>query len=79
MSPEPSVVSAIQQTRFLTLNEVSEVLNTTPARGAELCRIGILPAVKLGRQVRVHPDRLAEFINSGGKALPGGWRRQVIA
>jgi hypothetical protein len=47
-----------------------------------MARCGILPAgvvVKLGRHWRVNPERLEEFIDNGGQALPGGWRRQPAA
>ena len=45
-----------------------------------LVRQGIFPpgvVVHLGRQIRVHPEKLERFIENGGKALPGGWRREV--
>lgn len=42
-----------------------------------LLREGILPGVHLGRQVRVDKQALDEFIRNGGKALPGGWRREA--
>jgi hypothetical protein len=44
----------------------------------QLARKNFFPAgviVRLGRRVLVNPERLAEFIAAGGKALPGGWRR----
>jgi hypothetical protein len=44
-----------------------------------LCRNGILPPgviVRLGRQIRVDPALLEEFIARGGMSLPGGWRRE---
>ena len=62
--------------KLMTLREVSEVLNVSYSRAAELARTGMLPVVRLGRSVRVHPQKLAEFIERGGQALPGGWRRQ---
>jgi hypothetical protein len=42
-----------------------------------MIRRGILPGVRLGRQVRIDPEALAAFIETGGKALPGGWRREA--
>jgi excisionase family DNA binding protein len=60
---------------LMTLQRAAQVLDITYARAAELARIGILPVVRLGRQVRVDSARLASFIESGGQALPGGWRR----
>lgn len=55
-------------------------LGVSHARFYDLVRRGILPAgvvVRLGRHVRVHPVRLEEFIEAGGAALPGGWRRKA--
>jgi putative molybdopterin biosynthesis protein len=55
--------------RLLTLKEVAEVLNIKVFRAAELVRLGILPAVRLGRQIRVDQQQLSQFIQSGGKSL----------
>lgn len=46
----------------------------------ELARRNVLPpgvVVRLGRQLRVNPQRLEEFIEAGGQTLPGGWRREA--
>lgn len=61
--------------KLLSLREVAEILSVTPARAAALARENLLPVVRLGRQIRVHPEQLQRFIENGGKALPGGWRR----
>ena len=61
--------------RLLTLAETAERLSVTYARAAEMARQGLLPVVRLGRQVRVCPRRLASWIANGGEPLPGGWRR----
>lgn len=60
---------------LLTLEEVSRKLSISYPRAAELARRGILPVVHLGRQKRVDPATLQRFIENGGQALPGGWRR----
>jgi excisionase family DNA binding protein len=62
--------------KLLTMDEVAPILNVTVARAYDLARTGVLPLVKLGRQVRVDEARLTEWINAGGSALPGGWRKQ---
>ena len=62
--------------KLLRLSEVTTILPVSYQRLAELARRGILPTVRLGRQIFVDPARLAEFIAAGGKALPGGWRRE---
>jgi excisionase family DNA binding protein len=65
--------------RLLRIPEVAERLDVTEARAYELARTGALPAVRIGRQIRVHPDQLAEWIQAGGTPLPGGWRREPEA
>lgn len=61
--------------RPLTYAEVAEIIGVPIARVADLGRQGLIPTVRLGRQRRVSPDALNEFIRSGGKDLNGGWRR----
>jgi excisionase family DNA binding protein len=48
--------------RLLRLVQVAERLDITYERAAELARRGVLPVVRLGRQIRVSPERLAEFV-----------------
>lgn len=69
------MLSAAKQ--LLRITDVAEILDVTTARAYELARTGILPTVRLGRQLRVDADRLQEWINSGGQPLPGGWRRDA--
>ncbi len=59
----------------LTTNEVARILKVKPARVQELVRQGILPHFRLGRQIRIDQQQLQHFIERGGQALPGGWRR----
>jgi hypothetical protein len=61
--------------RLLTLAETAQRLSITYARAAEMARLGLLPVVRLGRQIRVCPERLASWIANGGEPLPGGWRK----
>jgi excisionase family DNA binding protein len=60
---------------LLTVSEVAQVLRVPRARAYALIREGMLPAVRIGRQLRVAEDALAEWIAQGGQALPGGWKR----
>ena len=57
--------------RLLTVREVSEALQVPPARVYQLVRDGVLPAVYVGRQVRVAPDSLQQWIAQGGRTLDG--------
>jgi excisionase family DNA binding protein len=61
--------------QLLRIPEVAETLSISPQRAYDLARSGVLPVVRLGRQLRVDPSALAEWVGQGGKALPGGWRR----
>lgn len=55
---------------------VAARLGVSRHRVYELIRTGALPAVHIGRQVRVCPVALERWIEAGGAALPGGWRRE---
>ena len=61
--------------RLICANEVAKILGVKIERVFALAREGIVPCVRLGRQLRFSPNALRQFIESGGKALPGGWRR----
>jgi hypothetical protein len=37
--------------------------------------VGIV--VRIGRQIKICPERLEEFLAAGGAALPGGWKREA--
>ena len=65
------------ESELIDLRQTAKTLHITYGKAPELARQGVLPVVRLGRQVRVCPKRLAAFIASGGRALPGGWRRQA--
>ena len=60
--------------RLLTITEVSKQLNVSKERVYDLVRSDLIPSVHLGRQLRVSEDALRDWVNSGGRALPGGWR-----
>ena len=63
--------------KLLRTAEVAKILNVTEARVYSMAREGLLPVVKLGRHIRVDQDKLNEWIDSGGQALPGGWKMNV--
>lgn len=54
---------------LLRIPEVASRLSISRARAYELVRRGSLPAVHLGRQVRVDARSLEEFLRSGGETL----------
>ncbi len=63
--------------RLLTAQETAEILRVPLARVYELVRRRFLPACHLGRQIRVEEESLRQFIQNGGKAWPGGWKREI--
>ena len=42
----------------------------------EACRQNTIPHVRCGRRVLFDQDVLEAWIQEGGQALPGGWRRE---
>jgi excisionase family DNA binding protein len=59
------------------IQEAAVMLQVSYARSTELARMGLLPVVRLGRQIRVNPDELQKWIEAGGQKLPGNWRRSA--
>ncbi len=55
---------------MLLVPEVAAILNVSVPRAYELVRSGVLPSVRLGRQIRVDPRRLEAFLDGGGQCLP---------
>lgn len=51
---------------MLTVPQVAEQLNIPLQSAYRLVRLGILPAARLGRTVRIDESRLREWIAQGG-------------
>jgi excisionase family DNA binding protein len=66
----------LQHEEIYTAEELAKLLKVKPYRVQELARINILPHFRLGRQLRFPATAIKAFIESGGKTLPGGWRRK---
>ena len=49
-----------------TAEKVAEWLSVPKLRVYELVRVGHLPAVRLGRQIRFDPAKIRAFIEAGG-------------
>ena len=71
----PTIPCRAPQLRLLTMKEVALRLGISLQRTYEMGRLGLLPAVRLGRQLRVEEGRLTSWVESGGRGLPGGWKR----
>lgn len=59
---------------LMTVPEVAAILGISVERTYALAREGILPVVRLGRQIRLDPEQLDNWISRGGQALPCGWK-----
>ena len=62
---------------LLRASKAAKKIDVTVDRLYEYSRIGIIPVVKIGRQLRWSEEAIEEFIKNGGKAFPGGWRREA--
>ncbi|MBT2690984.1 helix-turn-helix domain-containing protein [Bacillus sp. ISL-47] len=62
---------------LLTVPEVAKILSVSSERAYSLARRGILPTVKIGRQIRVDEGKLNDWIDKGGSALQGGWKHSI--
>jgi excisionase family DNA binding protein len=71
----PTIQCRDPQLRLLTMKDVAQRLGISLQRTYEMGRLGLLPVVRLGRQIRVEEGRLASWVESGGRGLPGGWKR----
>jgi excisionase family DNA binding protein len=61
---------------LLRVPAVAQRIDASKPRVWMLIRMGLLPAVRIGRQVRVDEEALEAWIKRGGCRLPGegdGW------
>lgn len=52
--------------RLLTAKQTAELLQVTLSRVYELARIGLIPCVRMGRQIRFDEAALREWVAQGG-------------
>lgn len=62
----------LQGDRLLTVKAAAMVLGVRPARLYDLVARRIIPVVRIGRQIRLAPAALREFIDRGGAPLDRG-------
>lgn len=56
--------------RLLQVREVADRLSLRLPQTYAIIQAGLLPAVRIGRQIRVDPRALEAFVKSGGRGLP---------
>ncbi len=69
---------------LLTVSQVQKSFFSDLAEAGLYCRIreGIFPAgviCRVGRRIYFNEKILVMWIEAGGSALPGGWRREPVA
>lgn len=67
----------IMDKKLLRLPEVARILDLKEDRVYALAREGIIPVIRIGRQLRVDPDKLQEWLDNGGQGYAGGWKREA--
>ncbi|CCQ94097.1 DNA binding domain protein, excisionase family [[Clostridium] ultunense Esp] len=63
--------------KLLLVEDVAEILNLSVQSVYTQVREGIIPAIRIGRQLRFDPDKLQEWMDQGGTALPGVWKKEA--
>lgn len=76
--PASHEIVPVRTRKLLTTETVAERLDvpkSTIYEAARQNRIG--GVVRLGRVLRFDPEKFEQWLESGGEALPGGWRQQA--
>ncbi|MGV8168150.1 MAG: helix-turn-helix domain-containing protein [Alkaliphilus sp.] len=63
--------------KLLLVAEVAEILRVPISRVYDLARQNMLPHVRVGRQIRFDAEALQNYILTGGKAFPDGWKKEA--
>jgi excisionase family DNA binding protein len=56
--------------RLLTIQETADFLRVTESRAYHLVRSGMIPQVRIGRQIRIDENALHQWVARGGHPLP---------
>lgn len=65
-TPEQHGPDSLELPRLLTAAPLAKAVNVSTSRIYQLARDGLIPCVRIGRQVRFHPGTVAEWIAQGG-------------
>jgi excisionase family DNA binding protein len=55
--------------RFLQISQVADLLEISKTTTRRLVKNGVLPAIRVGRQIRIDERRLEKWLESGGSAV----------
>lgn len=62
------------------VKKTASYLGLSEWRVYDLVRQGILPAgvvVRLGRTIKINPEKLEKWVESGGEAWDNGWKKRA--
>ena len=68
--------SKLKSNKLYSAIELASILDLKEHRIYDLAREKFLPSVFIGRQIRFSGAAIEEFIENGGKRLPGGWKKE---
>jgi excisionase family DNA binding protein len=54
--------------KFLQISQVSDLLEISETTARRLVKKGVLPAIRVGRQIRIDERRFQEWLDGGGSA-----------
>jgi excisionase family DNA binding protein len=54
--------------KFITVNQIAKQTELSTGRVYEMIRLGLLPAVRFGRQIRVEEQAFKDWVSRGGQA-----------
>jgi putative molybdopterin biosynthesis protein len=55
--------------KFLQISQVSDLLEISETTTRRLVKKGVLPAIRVGRQIRIDEKRFQEWLDSGGGGI----------
>lgn len=78
MQTVPALNESARRTwRIVGVKPVAELIDVKPSRVYELAQQDLIPHIRMGRQLRFDLDKVEAWLESGGQALPGGWRQEA--
>ena len=63
--------------KFFTVKQIADLVQLSPARVYEAIRLGLLPAVHIGRQVRIEEQGFQDWVRRGGQTYEPGVQSQA--
>lgn len=64
-------MNAAGQAELQDISYVERRYGLSRAQAYEACRLGIIPHIRIGRRIRIDPERLREWEEAGGSTMAG--------